>query len=328
MREGLSEVISGKGPERRLVSEAESFSRSIDRLPRESRIRAVKVLRAFSLGTLAVVGALAAGIQHNHARTRYEITRTENASGERAYHHEDATTSAILDYITGKAPLREDLRIFAERAALRELVKTIGETLGEDIPLSINAMNHGEVREAAIALHEKISFGDPVKEAEEYLAIATSEWDFDPAAYAAIWEVHKKTGAPRLRFADAGTDMSSFLMHHLAGAGRAFYDPVSNTLYLDPLRPGPTLLGENAHALQFHTAPHDAYGRMLGDLLHALPGLVTNAKGMAGSYRENYHREGSFEQEAHGPLTEGLTAAYWQAYRENDDEGKDPRAED
>ncbi len=246
-----------------------------------------KLVLAGSLLTLAIAA--------NHARTRYE-TSAEGAGFERQYVHEDQDTTDILNFLTGRSPFPERLRPQVDR----QWVRLAYEMSEVPVPENVDSMSHQEAHDAILALNQLLvgsNFSD--EDAELILTSDTQQIQYDPDMYEAVWEIHGRYGNPRIRFASGDIDITARAMGYLSGPGRSFYDPVTNTLYLNPALLRSAFFAEMAHAKQFHEQPLRSNARGALALVETISSAIVHLEDFQSSYQRQYHRPGSLENEAH-----------------------------
>ena len=265
-----------------------------------------KVVKAVSYTALTL--SLAATM--NHARTRYEIAETPNADGSVSYEHEDERTTEIMRFLTGTGELPQADRILFYRQAVREYFSFHLKGLPR-IPEDFDSLDEAGLRalllarleaEEGIVTYEgtQTSLHDRVEEI--FSEAIESPLENDPQLAALIWELQQRVGAPRIRWASEDEDnVASFVTHH-AGDGRAFYNPLTNTIYLTPGEPSEVLAGEDAHALQFHERPLLSYAHSITDLAGTVVRTLAAGGGFGTHFQSNYERSGSFEHEAHSVI--------------------------
>ena len=265
-----------------------------------------RLMLAGTLLTLAVTA--------NHARTRYEVT-TEGTGADISFAHEDRDTTEILNFLTGKAPFPERFRLMVER----QLVRYAASVWEVPAPENLDSMSHEELRDALRAVRVEGGMEDHMsdEDLERSLTIDTTQLMFDPDIYRAIWEAHRDNGSPRLRFASPSMDLTAESMGYLAGPGRAFYDPVTNTIYLNPASFREAYVDELAHAQQFDEEPLTSNARGSIALLRTFVDSVRHLEDLHTAYQRQYGYEGSLEHDAHKEREQAIRQDITERYRAN-----------
>ena len=267
-------------------------SPSLDRVRDGARKIMSVALKATLIGSLAV-----SSLAVQHGRTRYEISE-QGTEGSKEYVHQDERTTHILNYLLGKAELSSEDRVFFYRYAAQQLLEN--ELL--PVPANLNDLTEEEVI-ALVAETFKLNPAYPPEttfdKAREYLEKTIARQDFNQQLYESVWELQQRVGAPRIRWSAEGEDATAALMSKTAGSGRAFYDPVSNTIYLTPGDPSTVLVDENAHAKQFNDRPVRSYAQLTSSWIRSGIRSLTQFEDLRTSYSYEYERAGSIEHDAH-----------------------------
>jgi len=267
--------------------------------------------------------AMALGLTLNHMRTRYEISDVRGPEGEVTYSHQDERTTQILDFLTGKAELAPEDRVYFYRQALHE---KFGGADNAELGLPPLPDNLDDLDEAALfklavdtftiedeilvpeeSRDEALGWLPPEERATRLFADAISApVAYDPELERIIWELQERVGSPMIRWAAEGEGTLAGIMAQYAGRGRAFYDPLTNTVYLTPGDPSQVLAAEDAHSVQFNDRPVQAYSRAVGDSALTLIRSLRTGQSYRDSYMEEYNRYGSLEHEAHKFIEPGI----------------------
>jgi len=282
------------------------------------------LLKAASMG-LALYGTYEVG---SYATSRYEITTEVGQDGGVEYQHEDPETTRILNFLTGKSELSPEDRIHFYRQEVRNTHERL-LSLEVNAEYGLDEKNAFEesmpddeqgLREYMGDLLQKLAtiVGDSVapdeieKRVNMFFAHAIDpKVRYSPELEKLVWNMQKKVGAPRLRWAASTDNLHSKLHGSLSGPGRANYSEEDNTVYITPgafdETLGKTLLAENAHAFQFNENPVTSRVRYAVDTAKTLASMLRDNKSYYEAQHEQYQTLGSIEQEAHEIIEQRLT---------------------
>ncbi len=270
----------------------------IQRSARKSGSIAVKASMLLALGI--------SGLSINHIRTRYEISEQHLASGEQVYAHEDERTTDILNYLLGKEELSTEDKKKFYRFTVRETL----ESHLYPVPENLNDLSEEELVEFLVKAYGVI-YPHRVKESlpsyvRDELDASIENVTFDRDLYEAVWELQKRVGSPRIRWAAGNEDITASVMSVSSGNGRAFYDPVSNTVYLTPMNVRQFLITEDAHAQQFNQEPIKSYARLAYSWVRTGIRSIATFEDLSTSYSQEYNLSRSLENEAHEEIAPKL----------------------
>jgi len=323
LREHFSELI-GIGTEEEvyeIAQQIETLPEKIENI-KDGKLKKRAVVRAFHLikkniGKIAGAAALfsTASSTASYYATRYTVTETKTTDGIR-YEHEDPETTKNLNYLLGKDPLPEDLKIEMYRSSLAEEYLT----LAFDVPEELSHMSAVELRKKHADLHEGIFGGgsEQKKRADEEFDGVGQFMQFDPRAYRVIWEMQKELGSPKIRFifdkpGQKGEDLKTQIR-----AGRAYYIAPSNTLYINPLHKGRDWLAEMAHAKQYNDNPLRAYALHYASEIRSEYRSISEGKTYRQAYdKYEYDTPGTLENEAHHVMEQEIMRKIEDAYKKD-----------
>ncbi|HRH24288.1 MAG TPA: hypothetical protein PK109_01710 [Candidatus Paceibacterota bacterium] len=243
----------------------------------------------YSLMGAMFLGLAGAG---NHIRTRYEVTTTENG-GEFAFTHPDEETTHLIEFLTGREDATEEFKLLSDRETLRREYAM----RDYEIPENIEHMTREEIRAEVVQLFEIDGQVSAEAYADTVLGAPYARIAFDPAMHRTVWETFAENGAPRVRLATAEDDS---LTGRVIGNGRAHYDPLTNTLYINPSNPRSHYLDELAHARQFDQDPAGSYALVVKSLVETLVDAVRHRESLQDAQHRQYSRPGTLEHNAHG----------------------------
>lgn len=249
--------------------------------------------KVFSVATRGGL-LLAMALEMNQAGTRYDITETKGPDGP-VYEHQDERTTEIMNYLTGEAPLPEDQKIFFYRQLLRNKYAAWGEVAPKDL----DTFDIHQVEKHLSELNENLHRTPNPDLVKTQLRWAIPMHSQNPAVTSIAWKVQKDAGAPKIRWATAAETPIAKLMAGSAGKGRAFYDPINNTVYLTPGVGAEILIEEDAHAKQFNEKPLTSYARLTASWIETAIHSVREFRDLRTSYAQEYMQPGSLEWEAH-----------------------------
>lgn len=242
----------------------------------------------------------------NHARTRYEITESINPDGSVSYEHEDERTTKIMRFLTGTGELPVEDRLLFYRQAVRAELGSGTKENPQSIPEDFDSLDEAGLRALLLAhVMEKGSSAADANDRVEKIFEEAIESPLSNDSHIAglMWELQQRVGAPRLRWAAEDEDGVASFMKQNIGDGRAFYNAITNTIYLSPSTHSPeALASEDAHALQFHERPILSYAHSIIDAAGSVVRTVTRGGDFSSNYQANYDRPGSFEHEAHSVI--------------------------
>lgn len=244
----------------------------------------------YGLAAATFAGFALAG---NHLRTRYEVTSAGSAEQGLAFSHPDDETTELMHFLTGRGEAPEAFKIEADRETVRRAL----DSYGEPVPESLATMSREDTRNLYIGLLTRMNIGHPAETADNDLALRYERLEYDPAIEQAAWETLRDNGAPRLRLstsAEAAGTASAI------GTGRAFYQPLTNTLYLNPSSVRSSFLAEIAHARQFDMNPISAYAMAARSGFDILADSIRHSESLRDAQYRQYHKHGTLESEAHG----------------------------
>ena len=253
-----------------------------------------KVLRhAKKTSRIIIQAALATSLalEMAHIATRYKVTEREITNGT-VYTHEDARTTNILNYISGKSKLPELERQKIYRHLVHDELQRYSPEL---IPENFNTLTSLELRDLAMK-----SLGTYLPEknkkelqnmADSWLEPFASDFQSHPKTYEILWKIENKVGAPKIRW-----NFEAPIIKAASGQD-AFYDPLSNTIYISDKFPD--ILGEVVHADQWDKQPLRSSGRFAYSWLRVLARSAVEWQSVDQSYGAEYELPGSIEYEAH-----------------------------
>jgi hypothetical protein len=281
------------------------------------------LLKAASMG-LALVGAAETV---SYGTSRYEITTEAGQDGKIEYEHEDPETTRIVKFLTGAAELAPEDRIHFYRQEVRnaqmQLMKItnpgefgIEEQNAFEGKLPTDEQGLRELMGEIFTKIDKITGitpGDIKVRIDKAFALSIqSHISHNPALEKVVWNMLKKVGAPRVRWAAPQDNLWSQAHGSFAGPGRANYMSSDNTIYITPGSDNETLgkilFAESAHAQQFNEHPISSRARYIADTTKTLVRSIRGNKTMYEAQHEQYETPGSIEYEAHKEIEPRLIA--------------------
>jgi hypothetical protein len=273
---------------------------------------------------LALYGTYEVG---SYTTSRYDITTEVGQDGKLEYEHEDPETTRILNFLTGKSELspedkihfyRQEVRNTYERSLSLEGVTEYGideknafeESLPDDEQGLRKRMGELLIKRASIS-GDTVEQSQIDKNVDMFFAHAVNpKVRYSPELEKMVWNMQKRVGAPRLRWAASTDNLHSKLHGSLAGPGRANYSEEDNTIYITPgaydETLGKTLLAENAHAFQFNKNPITSRVRFLIDSTQTLVQAIRENKSLYETQHKQYETPGTIEYEAHEEIEQRL----------------------
>lgn len=186
--------------------------------------------KVFEIVALATAGTLAAGTGAEALRyqaTRYDIAEKQNAAGETVFAHEDEETTKVLDYLSGKGEIPEDVKHLMEVEEVKESFTSNqvpappGLAEADEIALSsLFVKERDENRRRAGLRPAGADFGN----LRDQIDLASvSRFPQNQALYDALWDLERKVGNPKVRM-----DMDRFS----TPGPWARYDYKTNTIHI------------------------------------------------------------------------------------------------
>lgn len=331
IQEGVDkvEVLSQKVEER-----ASKFKNLVEakseHLPQNELAPTAEKVESRTKKFLKTAGAIALGLSvagvldqvRSHVMTRYEITESKDEDGTSVFKHEDAETTAIMDYLTGKASLPEKDKVYLYRELVRDeslewealnghyLSLEEQEQLEETLPTNKEAL-----LKLMATFHEKMdhvlgetvtslpSHKSPEMQAEaEYEDVGKVGTFYSPEFASALWTLQKEVGAPKIRWSAPGMNTRAYLQGQFAGPGRAFYDSETNTIFITPRDTPETLMAEDSHAYQFAQKPITSRITYVLNMAETAVASIKNASPIYVEQYKQYSKPGSIENEAHSVI--------------------------
>jgi hypothetical protein len=314
------------------------------------------LLKVASIG-LALYGSVKVGDDvKDYTASRHEITLEVGQDGRLEYEHDDPETTRILNFLTGKENLSNEDEIHFYRELVRSEVrsilerekyqKVIGDLEGswdeisreaaELSALSLEELNTMEkslpedgaglrlrlreiYSEQDLILHGEVQNDVDARVDEAFADAVEAGVEYDPIIEKLVWDMQKKVGAPRIRWAAPADNQKAKDVGHRVGAGRAFYTASDNTIYITPGSNAQTLgrllVTEDSHAFQFNNEPVTSRVRsMIDEVRIQMRARVENMTRYEAQFAE-YDISGTIEHEAHEVIEKRLIGEFMEEGR-------------
>lgn len=307
----LEEKIRGVDEAKLTPEQKGRFERVKGKVTNASR----KFLNAIKWATL-VVGTV--GVV-NYERTHTNLEVINHSDGTHEYHHQDIRTTHLLNVLAGKEKFSEqDLRVEFDH-----IIKEMSSQMNQKLDKDPSDMTLDELDEAAFSLLSKtdatVKRGDFkesfLRELQKYNEVDTnSEWKTSDNIYELVWQMEKETGNPKIRF--TAEDLHFIPMS--SPNGTKHYDPVSNTIFIDPSDISPNmryssfndLAAELSHGKQFKERPLGTTMQYVADVAGVLKRGGLSMDKLTKEYQKLYDTPGSFEHDAHKVIEPYLLQKY------------------
>lgn len=261
-----------------------------------------KLFRTFTFAT-ALTGA--AGVA-NYALTRYSVKPEANISYRgrvlTIYAHQDKETTHIIEVLSGKAQLSDSDKKNILLDYLTDELKAFHEE-GEYEGIDENDLNERSLTDLMGTAREFMN----VRGDKQQLITDPNPETFDPELYDALWKLEQVCGNPKVRFRLGGK--KSFFQ--LYNAGRNFYNPYTNTVFIDIGDNEVTVdnyIVELSHGKQFNENPISSNILALKGIVKAVKGAIVGEnvtdngevnRSVDNSYEKLYEEPGTLEHDAH-----------------------------
>jgi hypothetical protein len=258
---------------------------------------------------LTMTSALALVIaQSDYSVTRYRVATETRSGGDRSYKHEDAETTLILEYLSGRRPLpysyvREYQIAFLRKVASRD---------GFVVPNNIEELDESGLAAVYDEWNQRwyVEHGVDRRFASGNLRIPAPpvQYAANLGLYSGLWRVEQEAGNPKIRFEPPTPDSLVRRVEtalHLSFGDRAHYDVFTNTIFLPfSLKDDKPELrdfeAEAAHGKQWeeHPVVNDLKG--IKEWIFTISHAIRNLESPADAYDETqYQTPGTREYEAH-----------------------------
>lgn len=279
-----------------LESSISEVQRTVEEMKEPSVEDVVQVTGLFNKARNLMIRAtqisalLVGGLELQYLRTHEQVTVGAREDGEIVFHHPDAVTDHILNYIAGAETLSEEERLgFIQKALVWN-----GKNFGKDIQETSSAMSREEL--TSLILEEFPELATNTQEAEkgidDMLEVIPAQHDYNKDMYTAIWKLEQEAGAPYLRWTVGPERFEDGQMNVPQ------YNPLTNTIYVYPLDPLELFAHEIPHAKQFADRPVGAAIDGAQAVLR-IATKVIGGKSLRDAQSEEYGIPGSLEYEAH-----------------------------
>ncbi len=201
------------------------------------------LVKGMTLAGVPTTALLLATLELNYHRTRWRV-ETVPAGQELEYRHEDAETTAILNYFAGRGSLPKHIELAIYREGIAKIAQANGHTLPEDFA----TMDEPSLKSLLIEYftpgpHDRAHFSSPQQMTETFFLHAIPTYKKNDRLYELLWKLEQEVGNPKIRF--------SFIEKDEDEEERAFYRAPTNTAYIFQHNPFSDLVAEFAHAEQF-----------------------------------------------------------------------------
>ena len=281
------------------------------------RDRAIKLGRQIK-GAARIIGlsvsVMLAAAAADYELTRYNVSEHVDDHGKLIFEHQDQETTRILDYLSGKGELPEADRLILEVQRVRKMIGSNDSAAAK----KLEDMNEGELSAVWDEREKEIYQGHAIPGIYPkggLRAEIDSRYEYSQELYDVLWNIESEAGNPKICFRDFSVK-DPFALSLNVNMDRAFYNPVTNTIYIpypaynprfdkEDLSP-PDLqvlddfVAEASHGKQWEEAPitHDLRG--LRDTAHVIVRAFQNKKGFNDTYKSTlYSMPGTVEYEAH-----------------------------
>ncbi|HEY4520542.1 MAG TPA: hypothetical protein VJJ72_01945 [Candidatus Paceibacterota bacterium] len=280
------ETISQSNPEKAI------------KLKEKLKERIKKYTAIFSLATyIASMGLLL-----NHERTRYKVRFIQKGESLE-YVHEDAETTEIINYLSGRGELSRVSRFKISKAVFLNWFDGMHFAYPPELKSADEPTFKKIVREVLVREKQQAPF-----ESEDWHLdiFSTAKVDLHSDLYDVFWQIEAKAGNPRVRWG-----FSDPLYRLIAGSigGIGFYNPLNNTIYIDPpLSPQSYSLddfvSEAAHGVQARKPFQFMLKLMKTYALFSQNVIATGD--IHGAYLKTYQAPGTLEYDAHRVIERDL----------------------
>lgn len=233
----------------------------------------------------------------------------QHANGD--YYHTDPPTNHILQYLSGKEKLTPEERTRLHLAYVKSEIRD-GKKADVTLPDNFDDMTMDQIKQWMLELDELKNKAEIETYVQSLFDEIPEQRTVSPDLYSELWELEKRTNAPKIRWT---FDYSSLLSD-----SRAHYSPRSNTIAVLPAdeigsTPYHDFVSEASHAIQFQNAPYEARLRGVVSIIRTgirvvLGKMPIDKRHLNRAYNEEYTLPGSIEQQAHEEIEVDLRNQY------------------